>query len=141
MIYSEDMEEIKKFDNKKAACPAPDTTQRITGYLLVQVCGKALNAPDWLLTGGLLLAGCRRKRGCVGAVEKGLRSTGGIFIAAAEGMGVDLEGDGSVAVAKAGGHGYRVDVISQKDGSVGVAEVVKADALKAVGIGKTAEPF
>ena len=55
-----------------------------------------------------------------GPVQDGLQGTGGVLIAAAQGMGVGLQRHGGVAMAQAGGHGHGVDIVGQQDGGVGV---------------------
>lgn len=56
-------------------------------------------------------------------------------------MGIGLQGDGGAAVAETGGDGNGVDSVGQQDGGAGVAQVVEADAFKAVGVSKAEKPF
>ena len=56
-------------------------------------------------------------------------------------MGVHFQRGAGVRVAQARGHCHDVDAVGQQNGGVGVPEIVKADAFKAVGIGEAPEPF
>ena len=80
-----------------------------------------------------------RARGQLEAAEDPVEGLSGFIVPAGEGVGVDPQRGGGVTVAHAIRNGHHVQVIRQQDGGMGVAQIVEAHALEAVGVGEAAE--
>lgn len=73
-----------------------------------------------------------------GAVDELLHDIGAGAITLAEGVGILLEGDLCIAMAQTRGDRHHVDIVTEQDGGVGMAQLVEAEACEAVAIREAA---